>query len=79
MTPGTRKLLWGIAAVIGLPIWLYLCINIVYWLVNAPAQVSEQFGSAVLFYSAIAYVLLIIGALEIRKRLRRKNNSDFTG
>ncbi len=76
MNSQTRKLLWIIAAVIGLPIWVYLCINFVYWLVSAPAQVSEQFGSAVLFYSAMAYVLLIIGALEIRKRLRRKNSSN---
>lgn len=72
MTSRIRKLLWGVAAAVGLPIWVYLCMRFVYWLVSAPPQVSEQFGSAVLFYSAMAYVLLIIGALEIRKRRREQ-------
>lgn len=63
-----KQILCLFALIAGLPIWVYLSVNFVYWLADAPEQVSEQFGGAVLFYSMMAYALLIIGIVEVKKR-----------
>ncbi len=71
-SPVLLRVLCVLALIACLPVWVYISVNFVYWCVNAPEQVSETFGGAVLFYSAMAYVLVILLIDEVLKYRRRK-------